>query len=80
MSETENIRILVAEDDREMLDLLTQVLSEEGYRVKAVSDGSAALKEMETGDFDLVLSDIRMPRASRLDVLERARASYLHQQ
>ena len=79
MAETERMRILVAEDDREMLELLDQVLSEEGYRVKAVSDGAAALKELETGNFDLVLTDIRMPHASGLNVLERARASYLHQ-
>ncbi len=79
MNEMQPIRILVAEDDPGMLDFLHQVLSEEGYEVLTASDGSAALRALEEAAFDLVLTDIRMPEASGMDVLQRARSSYLHQ-
>jgi DNA-binding NtrC family response regulator len=84
MSEPENqlampVRILVAEDDAEMLELLTRVLREEGYRVLTAGDGSEALARIEDGDFDLVLSDIRMPGPDGMEVLRRAMASRLHQ-
>ncbi len=79
MPDSRPLKILVAEDDREMLELLEQVLSEDGYLVKGVPDGAAALRALQEGDFDLVLTDIRMPQASGLDVLQQARASYLHQ-
>ena len=84
MSEPENqlampVRILVAEDDAEMLELLTRVLREEGYRVLTAGDGNEALARIEEGDFDLVLSDIRMPGPDGMEVLRRAMASRLHQ-
>ncbi|GBD25525.1 Transcriptional regulatory protein ZraR [bacterium HR30] len=65
--------ILVAEDEAAVLESLSEVLREEGYEVVAVSDGTAALQALEEREFDLILSDIRMPGADGLQVLRRAR-------
>ncbi|MBI3785670.1 MAG: sigma-54-dependent Fis family transcriptional regulator [Deltaproteobacteria bacterium] len=65
--------ILVAEDEAGVRDSLTEVLRDEGYQVDAVGDGSAAIAALESHEFDLVISDIRMPGADGLAVLRRTR-------
>ena len=78
--ENEPIRILVAEDDEQMLDLLQRVLSEEGYQVTAVRDGAQALAKLEEcPGFDLVLTDLRMPGVDGMELLRRAMARQLRQ-
>ncbi len=63
-------RILVAEDDDLTLELLGTVLRGEGYEVVTVADGREALDQLQSGVFDLVLSDVQMTRASGLEVLK----------
>jgi two-component system response regulator PilR (NtrC family) len=65
--------ILIAEDEDGVRDSLTQVLREEGYDVVAAADGDAAVAALRTRDFDVVLSDLRMPGADGLTVLRNAR-------
>jgi DNA-binding NtrC family response regulator len=65
--------ILVAEDEPGVRASVLEVLRDEGYAVTAVPDGSAALAALDGGEFDLVLSDIRMPGADGLEVLRHAR-------
>jgi len=65
--------ILVAEDEQAVRESLAEVLREEGYEVVAVADGMEALRALEEREFDLVLSDIRMPGADGLEVLQRTR-------
>jgi DNA-binding NtrC family response regulator len=65
--------ILVAEDEAAVRESLTEVLREEGYDVVAVSDGTAAIRALQEKEFDLILSDIRMPGADGLEVLRHAR-------
>ena len=77
--ETTPIRVLLAEDDGEMRDLVTRVLRDEGYEVLEARDGTEAIARLEEGDFDLVLSDVRMPGADGMEVLRRAMARNLHQ-
>jgi len=70
-------RILLAEDDKALRALLTGVLIRAGYDVVAVSDGNQLLdalgaslaREKQSADFDLVISDVRMPGWSGLQVL-----------
>lgn len=76
---TPPVRVLVAEDDGEMRELLCRVLGEEGYDVIAVGDGHQALARLEEGRFDLVLSDVRMPGPDGMELLGRAMARRLHQ-
>ena len=63
-------KILVAEDDDLTLDLLSTVLRREGHEVVTANDGQQAMDLANAGSFDLVLSDIQMPRASGLEVMQ----------
>lgn len=62
-------RILVVDDDDLNRDLLQQILSREGYLVETAADGQAALATLKEASFHLVLSDLRMPRMSGVDLL-----------
>lgn len=55
------LKILIAEDDRELRQLFSHVLSKSGYSVKGVSNGQEALDAMDLDYFDLIISDIMMP-------------------
>jgi DNA-binding response OmpR family regulator len=63
--------VLVAEDEAPLADALADVLEDEGYRVRCVNDGEAALKEVETAPPDLIISDISMPRVDGVQVAQR---------
>jgi CheY-like chemotaxis protein len=68
--------VLVVEDDRALLELLTDYLELEGVDVTAVESGDEALRLLEGGSpTDLVLLDIRMPGIRGDEVLRRMRAS-----
>ena len=54
-------KILMAEDDAELRQLFSRVLTKNGYNVKGVSNGREALDCMENDFFDLIISDIMMP-------------------
>ena len=54
-------KILIAEDDKELRQLFTHVLRQNGYAVTGVSDGSEALNALNDGYYDLIISDIMMP-------------------
>ena len=55
------LKILIAEDDRELRQLFSHVLIKNGYTVTGVSNGQQALDAMENDFFDLIISDIMMP-------------------
>ena len=63
------VRILIIEDDEEMRSLLEDVLGEEGFMTEAVSNGSDGLRKVTKESFDLILTDIRMPGLTGLDIL-----------
>jgi two-component system response regulator PilR (NtrC family) len=65
--------VLVVEDEADIRESLEEVLREEGYEVSAFADGSAALQALNTREFDLILSDLRLPGADGLEVLRHAR-------
>jgi two-component system response regulator PilR (NtrC family) len=65
--------ILIADDEDGVRDSLEHVLREEGYDVVAAADGSAAIGALNTREFDVVISDLRMPGADGLAVLKHAR-------
>jgi DNA-binding NtrC family response regulator len=64
--------ILVADDDEIARDVITMLLSREGYAVTAVNDGLEAINRLKTGEFHLVITDINMPGADGLAVLRYA--------
>lgn len=65
--------ILVAEDEVIARKNICQVLQDAGYQVHQASDGAEALAAVDTLDFDVVLTDIQMPRADGLTVLKHVR-------
>ena len=62
-------RILVVEDDAEMRSLLKDFFTEEGFETDSVSNGSEAFRKLVREPFDLVITDIRMPGLTGLDIL-----------
>jgi DNA-binding response OmpR family regulator len=54
-------RILVIDDDPEIQTMLCGMLSAQGFLVSVAEDGAAALKLIESGHFDLLITDIRLP-------------------
>ena len=64
--------VLVVDDEESMRHLLSVILTDRGYEVRAVSNGEDALRELSARDYDLVLSDVRMPRMDGLVLLRRA--------
>ena len=72
---TEAIRkILVIEDERDLIDLLTLHLTAEGYKVDAAADGEAGLRAFQSGQYGMVLLDWILPTMSGIDVLREIRA------
>jgi two-component system response regulator PilR (NtrC family) len=61
--------ILVVDDEQSMRDFLKILLQKEGYRVETGNNADAALKKLQDSSFDLVISDIRMPGMSGLEML-----------
>lgn len=55
-------RILIAEDEAPIRELLALAFADEGYRVVAVPDGQAALEALAAAPYDVVLSNVMMPR------------------
>ena len=74
-------RVLIAEDDDALREMMTIQLLEEGCEVTQASDGDEALATIRDhdgsagGPFDLVVLDVRMPGISGLDVVRRLRAA-----
>ncbi|MBU1567570.1 MAG: sigma-54 dependent transcriptional regulator [Proteobacteria bacterium] len=64
--------ILIVEDEKILRISLTDALKAEGYTVFAVADGNEALAAIDAGDFSLVITDIRLPGASGVDILRRS--------
>jgi DNA-binding NtrC family response regulator len=68
--------LLVVEDDPEMRDLLRKVLEKEGFRVSLAADGAEAGSLLARGHFDLVVTDLLMPRSGGLELLGTTRQDY----
>lgn len=66
-------RVLLADDDLELSEMLKQYLAAEGFDVEAVHDGEAALAAIQQGHYDLAVLDVMMPRLNGLDVLRDLR-------
>ncbi|CAA0339383.1 MAG: response regulator [Gammaproteobacteria bacterium] len=65
-----NPNLLLVDDDKSLLRLLTIRLEGEGYDVTAVEDGQSALRKLQNDSFDVVLSDLRMPGLDGLSLFE----------
>ncbi|OGK81091.1 MAG: hypothetical protein A2X51_14550 [Candidatus Rokubacteria bacterium GWC2_70_24] len=66
--------LLIADDDSVALDLLAEVLTREGYRVRAAANGEECLHVAEAEPVDLAIVDLRMPGLDGLQVIQRLAA------
>jgi DNA-binding response OmpR family regulator len=63
------IRVLVIEDDGEMRSLMKDFFEAEGYEVVSVENGAEAFSKLANKPFDLIITDVRMPGVSGMDIL-----------
>jgi DNA-binding NtrC family response regulator len=75
---TSRARILIVDDDREMCQLLADLLGEEGYVVEVVHDGSSALARYRVETFDLTITDLMMPRMRGTELVKQLREIDAH--
>jgi DNA-binding response OmpR family regulator len=68
-------RIVVADDDADILDLIVYMLTQAGFEVEGVTSGVAALAAIEADPPRLAILDIMMPGMSGIEVLRKVRAS-----
>lgn len=64
--------ILIADDESSIRESLTIVLEDEGYHCTSVEDGAKAIEAIEKASYDIIITDLKMPNASGIEVLEHA--------
>lgn len=69
----EQINILVVDDELNVRQLLSKVLTKEGYRVYTACDGLDGLELLQTISIDIIISDIKMPRMSGIEFLHKVK-------
>ncbi|MCB1024806.1 MAG: response regulator, partial [Acidobacteria bacterium] len=66
--------ILLADDDDNLRRVLEFQLGEAGFQIQSAKDGAEALEIYNENDFDCVITDLRMPNLSGLELLEKIKA------
>ena len=69
------LKILIAEDDRELRQLFSHVLTKNGYLVRGVANGREALDALDKEYFDLIISDIMMPEVDGYELVKTLRST-----
>jgi two-component system response regulator PilR (NtrC family) len=68
-------RLLIVDDEKSLCQMLEIAFRKEGHMVETLSSGQAAIKKIDAHAHDLIISDIRMPDLSGIELLEKARES-----
>jgi DNA-binding NtrC family response regulator len=68
-------KVLIADDERHIAEGLQMLLAEEGYEVDTATDGRKAWDKVSTGEFGLVLADLKMPKMDGLELFANMRES-----
>jgi len=68
------MRILIIEDDKEIIDFLLKGFEYEGYEVDSVNDGQSALEMIYQGTYDVILLDLMLPEINGQELLEEIRS------
>src|SRR5258708_2762369 len=69
-------RLLIVDDDAGQRSLLTSFLAGQGFETSPVSSGEQALELLRSGQFSMMISDVRMPGLSGLETLRRVRKEH----
>jgi signal transduction histidine kinase/CheY-like chemotaxis protein len=68
-------RVLVVDDEPDAVDLLTQILQDEGYQVKGAYSGEEALRALDAAPYDIILLDLLMPEMDGFEVIQQVKAN-----
>lgn len=71
-------RILLVDDEQDILDIQSRVLSTAGYHVDTASDGLVALRKLAMGDYALIVTNVRMPELGGEGLYRVLCSSYPH--
>ena len=66
-------RVLIIDDDEELCDLVSEYLTVEGFETTCVHDGQSGLDRARSGDFDMAILDVMLPKMNGFDVLRKLR-------
>jgi DNA-binding response OmpR family regulator len=69
-------KLLVVDDERDIVEILQDKLTREGFEVVTASDGKAALARIESDNPDIILLDLMMPELNGFEVLREVRTKY----
>ncbi len=72
----EYVKILVADDEAMMRNLILKILETQGYQVTVVSSGDEALEKLKTENYDLLMTDVKMPGMTGFDLLKQVKAEW----
>lgn len=68
-----DVKILIVDDEQIVRDSLTHWFEEDGYQVSSAADAFDVLRDLQPGKYDIMLVDIKMPKMSGLELLEKVR-------
>ncbi len=69
-----NYKILVVDDENSLREMLSILLQRQGYQVEQATDGVAALSMAQEDSYDLIISDIQMPKMNGIELLRQLRS------
>lgn len=67
------VQILLVDDEEKVREMLSSLLNSRGYLVKNVADGEEALKSLNSSDFDIIITDLRMPQMDGAELIKKVR-------
>jgi DNA-binding response OmpR family regulator len=67
-------KLLIVEDEKNLCTLYKEELTKAGYKVTAVTDADTALKQIRSHSFDLIITDIRMPKKNGIELITQIMA------
>lgn len=74
----EELRVLVVDDEQPVLDIITRILRHQGHQVTQALSGQEAMRRLEEGNYNVIVSDLRMPGLSGQDLYNMVRERWPH--